>query len=210
MRVNEKCTRNIRWNTNNELIEIMKKEIDNKEFSGIEIERKWTVDPSIVSYIQKHYKLLSRLKVFQGYFEVHPSLRYVSYIDMLKGEIVYRLDYKEDGELSRREIGIPISPETSQFALEKLKNDPKLKEFENNDYMINKEYWIFELDENHHIEISRVDDCMTMIAEIEFSSEEDANNFEFSNDIDQFIRADVTHDKMFYMNEYWRLTRYKQ
>lgn len=69
--------------------------------------------------------------------------------------------------------------------------------------LIVKNYRIYEF-AGYKIEMSKVDDAW-YYAEVEFSSEKDANEFEFP--FPNLIIKEVTYDKGFKMKNYWKNTR---
>ena len=125
-----------------------------------EIERKW-----VLKKLPKECKHIPPIIVEQCYFSSGPAVRIRKY----SGETIsYRITFKGKGGIKRIEIEDDISEETYN----------KLKEFMVNPKgIVNKLFWKIPIKgADLSYEISVVDNLWNYI-EVEFKSEEDANNF---------------------------------
>lgn len=116
---------------------------------------------------------------------------------VLKDRIEYKLAIKGDGLLSREEVEFDIS----EAEYEQLKTIVPAK-------MITKDYKVYDL-EGLRLEVSYVDagnHSEFFYAEIEFSSEEEAEKFNPPS----FLFEEVTYDRNYKMKNYWKRTRLKE
>lgn len=80
--------------------------------------------------------------------------------------------------------------------------------------LISKTRNTYELKYGHHLEVNHVDEGLPTefwYAEIEFSSEDEANNFNPKDvDLQDYLNNDVTTQKDQSMAAYWNTTRIKK
>ena len=154
----------------------------------MEIERKWLIK-SLPSEI---YRPTKAMKIYQGYINTDPEVRIRKSVYESNGEEKYYLAIKSNGSLSRMEVEINISRDNYESLL-------KLIEYK----MIKKDYIVYDF-AGYNIEMSRVDDDW-YYAEVEFDSEEKANNFTFP--FPDLMIKEVTHDSNYKMKNYWKSSR---
>lgn len=156
----------------------------------MEIERRF-----IVSAFPEHLELLRKAEVKQGYICTgNPESR----IRWTKDEhkTTYKLAFKTDGTLAREEIEFDISEENYIQLQKLLKGD-----------MITKDYRVYKLGA-YRLEVCKVDEGRTteyMYAEVEFSSIEEAQNFDST--CIPYLEKEVTEDRSYNMKKYWDRTR---
>jgi CYTH domain-containing protein len=154
-----------------------------------EVERKF-----LMHEFPTGYPIVRDSNDLQGYLSINPEvrLRKSCYAD---GAIKRKLSVKSEGDLSREEVEWYISESTYDELYDMI--DHKL---------ITKEYKKYLLPDGHYLEVSLVDgetDHAFMYAEIEFSSEEEANNFVLPS----CLGKEITYDKSYKMKNYWLKTR---
>lgn len=169
--------------------------------TNIEIERKWLVkgEPSSL-------KLLFSQTMRQGYISTNPTVRIrqelttISNIKDVLSKDEYVLCFKSRGGLSRKEIEFNI-------------DEDKFKQLENliNLPLINKVRNTYLLSDGHHLEVNHVDEGLGSefwYAEIEFDSEDEANNFDSSSvGLENYLNNEVTNNSNETMAAYWNRTR---
>lgn len=151
----------------------------------LEIERKfWITD------FPAGYPELKHLETEQGYLVFEPvSVRIRSSRNLGNGEENYILCIKSKGTLARHEVETILTGE--QFAeLAGLLDRP----------LIHKDYHSYQLPDGHILECSRVDHGAFLYAEVEFSSEEEANAWTPL----ACLGKELTYDKRFTMGAYYR------
>lgn len=123
----------------------------------MEIERKY-----LITALPEHLETYSSHKIEQGYLCTEPVVR------IRRQDDTYILTYKSKGLLVREEYNLPLT----QKAYEQLR--PKTEGI-----LIAKTRYLIPLDETHTIELDVFEDVYEglYLAEVEFSSEEDANAF---------------------------------
>lgn len=175
-----------------------------------EIERKWIASKSILAYLRQQikYKLREHLTVLTGYMSINPEIRYVSKKNKKTDKIEYRLDYKSDGTIARKEVMLNIDFQSTLKIASLIrsivaKNNPlKFPPF------IESDYYSYMIDDSHCLEVKILDnDQKNVVLEIEFSSEEEALKYQLPNDIMKYVLADVTYDPYYKMKNYWDRTR---
>ena len=140
----------------------------------------------------------------QGYVSVNPEFRIRSKYtitktedDVIVSDTTYKLCSKSEGGLTREEIEFDITYE--QFI-----SFMKIGKFAECD-MIHKHYIEIPI-RKHILTVGIVDEgqeSQFCYGEIEFDSEEEANNFEPL----EWFGKDVTNDSYYKMQNYWKRTR---
>lgn len=166
----------------------------------MEIERKWMVkrwpeESGKLSFLEEH---LMR----QGYICTRPTVR-IREEAKTGGSTDYILCFKSPGSadgLSREEIEIPVSKEHFE-QLERLIGIPLIKKV--------RRTWL--LPDGLHLEVNLVDEGLPsefMYAEIEFSSEQQAREWDPSSaGLSQYLDDDVTGQPGQTMGAFWTATR---
>ena len=152
----------------------------------MEIERKWLIK----DFPSNSYKITTKETILQGYISIDPEVRIRK--ASFGANNLYFLSIKSTGDLSRMEVEIEISENDYNHLLTLVPYD-----------MITKNYRIYEF-AGYKIEMSRVDNNW-YYAEVEFKTEEDANNFEFP--FPSLVLKEVTYDTAFKMKNYWKSSR---
>lgn len=159
----------------------------------MEIERKFLLNglPPVVPY--------QIMEVYQGYLSTDPEiciLRKEVVDGANKGDVVYFMTVKGEGNLSREEIETIITEEFFN----------RLSAFIGHP-LIHKDYYIYKRN-GHTIECSIVDKgskTWFMYGEVEFDSEEAAERYEW--EFPETVPIEVTDDPYFKMKNYWQRTR---
>lgn len=152
----------------------------------MEIERKWLIK----DFPSDSYKITTEETILQGYISIDPEVRIRKTSFGVNN--LYYLSIKSTGDLSRMEVEIEISESNYNHLLTLVPYD-----------MITKNYRIYEF-AGYKIEMSKVDNNW-YYAEVEFETEEDANNFEFP--FPSLVLKEVTYDAAFKMKNYWKSSR---
>lgn len=157
-----------------------------------EIERKFLIDR-----FPEELPLIKEAVIFQSYITTSPETRIREYIEesAIHNHFGYKLTVKSDGDLTREEVQWEITPELYFELLKDINKKP-----------IFKQYRTYKLPDGHILECSIVDDntdTRFMYAEIEFKTEEDANNFK----IPSYLGEEITYNKDYKMKNYWKRTR---
>lgn len=133
--------------------------------------------------------------VEQGYLctgEIEARIR-----KMVKEEhTTYKLAFKSDGTLSRKEVEIEIDKAQYEALLSMLVGE-----------MIKKDYRVYALGK-YQLEVCEVDpetEGHYYYAEIEFESEEEALAYDAA--CIPYVLEEVTYDKSYNMKNYWQVTR---
>uniref|UniRef100_UPI00405775B4 hypothetical protein n=1 Tax=Agathobacter sp. TaxID=2021311 RepID=UPI00405775B4 len=156
---------------------------------SLEIERKFMIDR-----FPEHLEVLCSAYVEQGYVCAKPEVRIRHGIDEMTGRENYTLTIKGDGTLSRPEMETDVEKSFYEEVASFI-NKP----------MITKKYRCYAW-EGHRLEVSLVDEGLESefcYAEIEFSSEEEADAFIKPD----FLGEEVTEDEDGKMITYWEKTR---
>ena len=159
---------------------------------SLEIERKF-----MIKHFPEHLPLLRSAYVEQGYVSAEPEVRIRHGIDELTRKENYTLTIKGEGTLSRQEIETDVEKDFYDEVVAFI-NKP----------MITKKYRCY-LFEGYHLEVSLVDEGMEhefCYAEIEFSSEQEANAFVKP----EFLGEEVTQEEDGKMITYWMKTRFAE
>lgn len=142
----------------------------------MEIERKFLVDP-----LPKGLEQFTKRRIEQGYLCTNPVVRIRQMDDS------YILTYKSSGMMARQEAEFPLTKEAYEHLKEKVDGRVITKDR----YVIPYGQWKIELDYFHG-------DLEGMVlAEVEFASLEQANNFQAPD----WFQKDVTFEKE-YHNSY--------
>lgn len=152
----------------------------------MEIERKWLLKTL------PQAKMVEHGFVEQFYVSVEPEVR-LRKCEVLNGKnrVPYRLAIKGNGNLAREEIQLAVPQDFYEQVRNFVGKIP-----------ISKEIWTFNL-EGYKLEVSNVEDEF-LYAEIEFETEEQANNY-----IMPLADAvEVTNDPNYKMKNYWKRTRF--
>ncbi len=150
-----------------------------------EIERKF-----LISDFPHHLPLLESATVWQGYLSTDPVVR-IRKKQTAQG-VTYRLCFKGEGTLVRREIEMDLDAEQYEALTELLKAPP-----------IRKDFRVYQLPDGHQLECSLVDagsKTAFYYAEVEFSSETEAAAFQPPT----FLGEEKTEDVRFTMSHYWQ------
>ena len=156
----------------------------------MEIERKWLVrrlptdTPAEVAICE------------QLYVSLEPEVRLRKYVTQAENHIPFRLAIKGNGTLVREEIQEAVSEEFYNEVKRFVGKEPITKRCYN--YNIG----------GCEICISDVDTGVFMYAEVEFETEEDADNYVFP--WPELIIREVTNEKEYKMKNYWKRTRLDQ
>lgn len=108
----------------------------------------------------------------------------------------YKLAFKSDGTLSRKEVEFEIDKARYEALLELLEGD-----------MIKKDYRVYPLGK-YQLEVCEVDpetDGHYYYAEIEFENEEEALAYDAA--CIPHVLEEVTYDRSYNMKNYWQVTR---
>lgn len=170
----------------------------------LEIERKWIVNGWPEGLTELFTEIMR-----QGYISTHPTVRIreENTVSSNDPKHPYRdsfvLCFKSSGKLSRKEIEIEVEEEKFR-QLEDLIGFP----------LINKKRVTYLLSDGHHLEVNHVDEGLPsefFYAEIEFSSEEEAEQFKPGDAfLGDYLKQDVTYEKGQSMATYWKETRLKE
>lgn len=158
----------------------------------MEIERKWLFSPSI-----SRGAAIAKFFSYQGYISIDPEIRIRKAQRFLDSSAKYELCIKGKGHLSRPEIEKDLTEE--EFF--ELANIGNFKE----DDLISKECFIYKI-KSHELIIAIVDTGRKdsfVYGEIEFVTEEEANNFITPG----WFGEEVTYDENYKMANYWKRTR---
>lgn len=156
---------------------------------ALEIERKF-----LMKEFPSDLELIHEVDIWQGYVSIEPEVRMHRAKDRNSGKEDYRLTLKGDGVLSRTEIKTDVDEAFYKEALSLMQGE-----------MIYKDYRSYRLGD-YVLEVCLVDKgtpCEFLYGEIEFESEEEANNFVKPD----FLGEEVTCDDAYKMKNYWKRTR---
>lgn len=170
----------------------------------LEIERKWMVQGKPPIKLELLFSQIMK----QGYVSTDPTVRIreenttISNIPSKPMKDEFVLCFKSHGLLTRKEIEMEIEEEKFK-ELEDLIGLP----------LISKVRETYLLSDGHHLEVNHVDEGLPTefwYAEIEFTSEEEANAFNPSSvGLENYLTNDVTTQKDQSMAAYWNQTRKK-
>lgn len=189
-----------------EIPRLLKEKANTLGLNTKEIERKWIINADILRYLMKDDKfLLSDYRIItQGYLSIEPEIRirrdFYPNINITK----YFLSYKSSGTLSRDEYEVEINKDDYMHLYGILDTRKNMES-----KLIYKEYYNYKMEEllGIEFEISNVDNNELTYLEIEFKSEEAANNFKIPDALNEFIIKEVTNDASYKMKNYWKTTR---
>lgn len=158
----------------------------------MEIERKWRLEGKVKAEL----KVLEECEIFQGYINNNPEVR-VRMKRYADGRETFKLTLKGDGNISREEVDFDITEDDFDtiLAIGKVKRCQ----------LIHKDYVSYEYGQ-YKFETSTVDAGSVSefsYAEVEFETEEGANNFV----VPSWVGLEVTYDEKYKMKNYWKLTR---
>ena len=141
---------------------------------NIEIERKWVVKRCDIPYSMSKYKYK---KIEQGYISKEPTVR------IRKADNKYFVTIKKDIDLSfmRYEFEYEI----------KKKDYENLKDLVISNYIVKKRYYIPY--KKNTILIDFFKDSDLILAEVEFKSKKEAENF----NVPQWLKREVTNNKKY-------------
>lgn len=216
------------WTTAAELLEQLLKIADkHPKISETEIERKWLLhDPrfdnkdnpneysqvSVISEMMDFgYKLKSMSKSQTWYLSVEPELRFRTRIKFLiDGEpvnppaIEYYLAYKSTGDMSRKEIEVQVNYETAVKIYHYIDDHSTIQR---DGTALSKNSYVFwpEDDKDHEYVISSATAWNTLFyTEVEFDSEQEANDFVPSPSVAKHIECEVTTLPEYKMKNFWK------
>lgn len=129
--------------------------------------------------------------VEQGYLSFDPEVRVRRKTILPNGLTDYVLTVKGNGDLSRFESEVLI---TQKFFNE-------MKYFINKPF-IKKIYSKYLGQDNYTYEFFEVDNGQFLYAEVEFRTEEEANEFKWS--WPEVLEKEITYDKKYKMKNYWK------
>ncbi len=155
----------------------------------LEIERKFLVDG-----FPEGLELLSEVYIEQGYVSFNPEVRIRKAVERGCEKEEYYLTIKGDGDLARREIETEVTAAFYEDTADFLGVDVVRKDY--------KKYRFGQWE----LEVSHVDagaDWEFYYAEIEFSSEEEANAFV----LPEYLGKEITYDENYKMKNFWKRTR---
>ena len=166
--------------------------------SPLEIERKWMVTGWPDSGLS--LPLLKEESMRQGYLCTEPTVR-IREETKTGEEPRFILCFKSRGNgLSRKETEFPIARENFE-QLEDIIGLP----------LVPKLRRTYLLPDGHHLEVNAVDEgapTAFFYAEVEFSSEEEANHFSpVAVGLTDYLTDDVTHTPGMSMGAYWQKVR---
>ena len=198
------------WKTIDELVSNIKS-FANSLSTDIpsEIERKWTVDYSILEFLKtsSNAKKIRHLNNLQAYLSVNPEVRYRSAKNIDTGETYNYISYKTDGTICREEYELDIALSSALKFAKAIRGDKKIKEYRGSKFII-KDYWVFDIGDGKEIEISLVDNDKNFVyMEIEFPDIASAEEYKIPECIAKYIKKEVTNDDSFKMKNYWKRTR---
>lgn len=154
-----------------------------------EIERKF-----LLKAFPDGLPLKRQLHAYQAYLSTDPEVR-IRRSNIGGNDVAHYITVKSNGELVRREVEMPISGDDF-YALADMVPYPFIK----------KEFRVYELPNGLELECSLVDAGLStefMYGEVEFPSEEDAENF-----VPCFDHVgEITHCTDYRMKNYWKRTR---
>ena len=131
---------------------------------------------------------LAYVEQWQGYLAVDPEVRIRKEINHTQGRTGYILCIKSVGDLVRHEVETPLTE--AQFEeLASMLSYP----------LIHKQLHAYRLEDGHVLECSMVDAGAFSYAEVEFESEEDAQNWSPP----AFLGEEMTYESKFRMRTYW-------
>jgi CYTH domain-containing protein len=155
----------------------------------MEIERKF-----LLSAIPTEIEPYSHSIVYQLYVSVEPEVRVREKIDYTTGLRDYKIAIKGNGSLSRFEEETLVTEKFYQGVADFVDKTP-----------IVKDYYKYFLSDNHTLEVSVVDGETFIYGEVEFTSEEEAEKFEWP--WPDILIKEVTYDYKYKMKNYWASTR---
>lgn len=156
----------------------------------MEIERKW-----LLKCFPQQLNVSEEADACQGYISTGDTEVRIRSSES-NGNIEYILTFKDDGDVERKEVEVPINKETFRD-LADLIGKPLISK-------LTKKY---KLDSGHTLEVSLVDageQTQFYYAEIEFGNVEEANSYIL--ELPEIIE-DVTYNKSYKMKSYWKRTR---
>lgn len=169
----------------------------------MEVERKFLFD-ELPTFLEPEDENIARINVKQIYLSIDPEIRirrkFILYKDGTSKNEYFKTQ-KSDGNLVREEIEAPITRsmyiKLCNFAYSTMGRNE-----------IDKDYYRYKLNDNLILECSIVDrdlDTSFIYGEVEFESEEEANNFV----VPDYFGQEVTYDKDYKMKNYFARTRKK-
>ncbi len=178
---------------------------------ALEIEKKFLL-PALPADLDERGKLLAHMIVNQSYINNSPEVRIrrnqVLFADPHPGDrepiysvsgdgYMYLMAIKSDGTLTRTEVEFDIAQEAYYELQAMIGLAPIVKDY--------YRYWIDDMVYEFSI-VDKGSETGFVYLEIEFGTEEDANNY-----VCPFEGAiDVTEDKSYKMKNYWKRTRLKK
>lgn len=187
------------------LPQILKEKSIEMNLETSEIERKWLIKPEIVHYLKtSDAKEIDFCIIQQGYLSINPEIRIrKDTYPTEKNMIEYFLSYKSNGDLTREEYEIRINDSDFEYLYSILQSKRNISD------LIYKEFHKFRIDTfpDLKFEFSIVDHGQLSYMEIEFKSENGANEFVFPAEFKELIIKEVTNDASYKMKNYWKRTR---
>lgn len=168
----------------------------------MEIERKWLISEFASAPMILNCVIFSRYLTCS---DVEVRIRHVTSVSYHNTEDVmnycpgmiqypYKMTIKGPGKISRVEVERGITEEEYNDLSGIVSYDP-----------IVKKYRIVRMGK-YAVEMSQVDDAF-LYAEVEFESEDEANNFVIPEELSRVIIKEVTDDPDYKMKNYWKRTR---
>lgn len=159
----------------------------------MEIERKFLLRSQPVGMV-----LIGSTTDKQYYFSVNPEVRIRKKVDV-NGRAEYRLTFKGEGSLVRKEQEISIAADDFDGLVDIINEcynaDP-----------IRKEYKVYALPDGKRVEVSTVDSTFTY-CEVEFNTVHEANTWKIPDELLPYVIEEVTDKPEYKMKNYWKRTR---
>lgn len=177
-----------------------------------EIERKWLLNPKIFHdcpFIVDQFQI-ETITTHTWYLSVNPEIRFRHTIVHGNNDYPhhYFVAYKSKGGLVREEIELEVDISTANAFYEYINSHTILN---SSQIAIEKSSLRLHSKTDGHIyELNQVDKrnaCSFSYMEVEFASEEEANNFEIDPLLSPYIIREVTDDPNYRMANYWNNTR---
>lgn len=162
--------------------------------ANLEIEKKWSFDEDPRDYIKWIFK--EDHVVFQWYLVATDDVQVRVSKRLEDNGDRYTLNIKNGNGLIRKEVKIDITYKDFLDLIAQCDGSTPIK----------KHLFVFYLPNHRLLEISQIDDDW-WYGEVEFESEEEANEFQLNKYISGIAIHDETNNPDYAMKNYWRRTR---